>query len=172
MTSLLGRNKHSHTSVLLVFRTHQTLYSLHFDEKKKCINIQRLLRTKTSMSHDSVPQQKMLRRSVLISFGIPHEFWGELTMSTKVSLHFKTYSKCVYGKSLPFAQVARTLDSCVGNLVSRCSERTRHFRSLSSPILNDSEPFYSLVDVIKSLQHPMPTMLSGRTGILSVVPAS
>lgn len=114
----------------------------------------------------------MLRRSVLISFGILHEFWGELTMSTKVSLHFKTYSKCVYGKSLPFAQVTRTLDSCVGNLVSRCSERTRHFRSLSSPILNDSEPFYSLVDVIKSLQHPMPTMLSGRTGILSVVPAS
>ena len=56
MTSLLGRNKHSHTSVLLGFRTHQTLYSLHFDEKKKCINIQRLLRTKMSMSHDSVPQ--------------------------------------------------------------------------------------------------------------------
>ena len=35
MTSLLGRNKHSHTSVLLGFRIHQTLYSLHFDEKKK-----------------------------------------------------------------------------------------------------------------------------------------
>ena len=75
---------YSHTSVLVVFRTHQTLYSLHFDEKKGLVAL-----ASTGVSHNAAPQEKMLHRSGLVSSSTGREFLDKSTMSTEVPLYFK-----------------------------------------------------------------------------------
>ena len=65
---------YSHTSVPVSYRTHPTLYSLHFHEKKNvsalsifCSGLVTL--TRMCMSRNATLQKKMLHHSVLISFG-------------------------------------------------------------------------------------------------------
>ena len=61
--------KYSYTSALLSFRTRQTLFPLHFDQKKNvsafgaCSGVGVLARS--CMSHSALPQEKMLPHSAL-----------------------------------------------------------------------------------------------------------
>ena len=75
-------SNYCNTLVLVGFRAHQTLYSLHFDEKKM---FQHSALARTCMSHNAAIQEKMLHCSVLIGFGTHHGFWSELT-GTEVPL--------------------------------------------------------------------------------------
>ena len=83
--------KYSHILVLIGFRTCQTLYFLHFDEKKivsalgACSGL--IIFAKICMSHTAL-QEKLLHWSVVIGFGTSHNFWSKL-MTTMVPLCYE-----------------------------------------------------------------------------------
>lgn len=80
-------------SVLMGFRTGQTLYSSHFNEKKMfstqcllrtCHTCQNLHESWCCPTRENAPQQKMLHSLVLVSLGTHPKLQNTLRMSTKV----------------------------------------------------------------------------------------
>ena len=77
--------EYSYISVLIAFSTCQTLYSLHFDEKKY-FSTRRLLGTSHTCQDLSESRRHPTRRDASL-FSTHHEFRNKLTMSTEVPLY-------------------------------------------------------------------------------------
>ena len=69
---------HTHTLVLFGFRTLQTLYSSHLDQKKNVSALsaysELIALDRSCMSHNATLLEKMLHRLVFVGFGIHHKF--------------------------------------------------------------------------------------------------
>ena len=91
--SFCSISRYSHTSVLVCFRTHQTLHSLHFDKRKM---FQHSALTGDSLHllqlvcHFAAPQEHVFHHSVFFSFGTCHDFQNKLTTSTEVPLKIQS----------------------------------------------------------------------------------
>ena len=82
---------YSHTSVLVSFRTRQTLYSSHFEDTWLSAFWELVALAGTYMSQDAASQEKKLHCSILLTFNTPHKFRNKLTMPTEIPLYVLSF---------------------------------------------------------------------------------